>query len=251
MSDSFWPRVAAIVFGIATVLLAIALIASTMRYRKAASEVEAYAAAALKAQGYKPGTYEEPRIKDAPLGTKPIITVEGEVRYPPTSKATGKTGPTQTAPSRGDQAHEPSAGRPPTLTDPGGATAPTVATSPCDLSDLDVTVKCRADVIAGPVHPWGRLVTSGSVKAWGQTRNLPEAPAGRVELQVVPTVVPPAWRLDFLAGASAGSRAGLEGGLAWTGRSRWGSYGLAEWQPASGGDPAAWRVHGGIRLRVK
>jgi len=251
MSDSFWPRVAAIVFGIATVLLSVALVTETMRYRKAASEVEAYAAAALKAQGYKPGTYEEPRIPDAPLGTKPVVTVEGEVRYPPTSGATGKTGPTQTAPNRGDQAHEPSAGRPPTPTDPGNATAPTVATSQCSLADLDVTLHCRADVIGGPTKPWGRLTTSGTIKGWGAVRELPATPAGRVELQVTPTVVPPAWRLDFLGGASAGSRAGLEGGLAWTGRSRWGGYGLAEWQPASGGDPAAWRVHGGIRLRVK
>jgi len=192
--------------------------------------IEQYVASELERQGYVTGEYVAPEVPDTPEGSHPLFHAGGTVRYTPTPGATVIT-PT-----------------PPVLAPIGDSTLGVVTggpASPCSLDDLDVTINCVVDGMAEPSRPWGRLVTSGLIEAWGQKRVLPEETAGRLVLQVAPAAVLPKWRLDFLGGAALGSTSGLEAGLAWTGKSRLGGYTVVEWQPET------WRLHGGVRVRLK
>jgi hypothetical protein len=229
---------------IVMVLLAVALVLMFMQWVIAKKEVlrltrvaERVASVELPKADYRTGEYKVPKpTTGLPEGVKPMVHVAGKVVYAPRPRAADAPPPTTTTP-RGDAVAGPDA-------------SPRTPT-PCSLDDLTVTFGCQADVVTNPARPWARLVASGRLEGYGQVRDLPATPAGRLDLQVAPSALPPKWHLDLLAGASGGQRVGLESGAAWTGASRWGGYGLVEWQPASGGDPSAWRVHAGLRVRLK
>lgn len=206
------------------------LIAANIELRQAEKLVGAYVAGELKLQGYQPGRYKKPTIPDAPPGSKPVAHVAGTVHYAPTSR-----GP------------EPRPSATPALdaAQPNEVNAWPPSIQPCDLTTLDVSVKCVADLMAEPTKPYARLVISGKLVGFGQVRELPPTTAGEISLEVAPAVVPPRWRLDLLAGLAAGERNGMEIGASWGGRRRLGGYALVEYQPPT------WRVHGGIRFRLK
>jgi len=224
--------------GLLVVALALAAMLVVARFRLSASDeiVERYVAGELTRQGYVPGRYTKPTIEDAPPGSKPVAHVDGTVHYPPKS---GSPVLSPTTPPTPEAAHhdETADGAPQTL--------------PCSLDDLDISVRCVADLMAEPTKPWARLVTSGTISGWGQVRELPAAQAGTLTLEVAPTVAPPTWRLDLLAGVAAGSVPGLEIGASWGGRGRAGGYLIGEWQVPTGGDPATWRLHGGVSVKLK
>jgi len=242
-----WKWIALILLAVALALGASLVVA---HFRLAASDkiVEQYVSGELTRQGYVPGRYKKPTIDDAPVGSKPVAHLDGTVHYPPKS-GSPTLSPTITPAPEAAHHDETAAGTPQTL--------------PCSLDDLDISVRCVADLLAETTKPWARLVTSGTISGWGQVRELPTAQAGTLTLEIAPTIVPPTWRLDLLAGLALGSRQGVEFGASWTGRTRLGGYLLAEWQPAttgsipyyegtlSTGEPATWRLHGGVRVRVK
>jgi hypothetical protein len=223
------------------------LIKAGIKQRQADEIIDKYAVAELERQKYVPGTFETPDIPEAPAGTKPILHAAGSVRYAPVS-----------AVPQGVSA--PSPAEPGVLRVPpaGAVEAPP---TPCNLDDLDVTLRCVVDGLATPTKPWVKMMTSGTISGWGQTRDLPPIEAGDIKMQMAPSVVPPRWHLDLLGGVAAGSRFGLEAGAAWSGKSRLGPYALVEWQPATGGSssesyvstgqPSTVRVHAGIRLRIR
>lgn len=163
-----WAAIAAA--GVALLLLAL-LVVAHFQLSSAESIIEDYAIAELPKRGFVIGKWGEPNITDAPVGTKPIARVEGTVVYVPTTGAVADSPP---APQSGPQQF-PS----------------------CDLNSLEVSVKCAADILATPSDPWARLVTSGSIKGYGQVRELPEAVAGRIHLDVAPSaaVKPLLWEL--------------------------------------------------------
>ena len=220
-----------------------------------------YVAKELEAKKFQPSTVETPKIVDLPPAVKPLVHVTGGVTFdkvPSRSETVATRGTPAVVPTTRDQAGREGApaGFPPDSNP---------VTNPCLLDDLTVHVDCTTDVVIAPDGPWTRLLASGWVEGWGTRRELPPTPAGRLESQVAPLAISPKWHLDLLAGASAGDRVGWEIGASWTGKSRWGGYALAEWQPATSsstyspsleamiptGQPATWRLHGGGRLRVK
>lgn len=240
---------------IATVLLLVALVyvlvlAINAKQRADAAEavIDEYALKRLPVIGFKPGDFKPPKIPDAPPGTKPIVVVDGQTHHPP---VVAPPAPNPTTP--------PIVERPISVVD-GGGTPP-----PCSLDDLDITLGCKVDVLTTPTRPWARLLTSAKIEAWGQTRIIEPTPAGEVHLEVSPSVTVPKWHLDALAGVSAGERFGVEAGATWTGKSRLGPYVLIEWQPSTGGTAydsysdtsystgqgPQWRIHAGLRIRVK
>ena len=247
-------KAATVVLLLLVIYLVVLAIQAKQRADAAEDVIARYVDPKLDEEGFVPGDYDKtPDVATVVPGTKPIVHAKGTVRYAPRSIA---------APARLDPPSEP----PQPATDTAWERAPAApATVPCSLDDLDVTIDCTVDALATPTKPWVKLVTSGTIKAWGQTRELPEAAAGNVNFDIVPSVVPPTWHLDFLAGVAAGSRFGVEAGAAWTGRSRLGWYTMVEWQPATGGtaydsytestystaEPATWRVHAGVRVRIK
>lgn len=232
------------------------LIQANSRIKQSEEIIDKYAAAELTRQDYVPGEFKKPDIPKAPAGTTGIVHAEGTVRYLPKSGAPGTIAATlPTGPEDGPPGG--SAGSPQTPDVPRETS--------CSLDDLDVTLRCIVDALATPTRPWAKLTQSATISAWGQTRQLPWMPAGDVELQVAPSVVPPRWHLDLLSGVAAGERFGLEVGATWTGKSRLGPYLMVEWQPAEGGssyssdsysysssgEPSTWRVHAGLRIRLK
>lgn len=232
------------------------LIQANSTIRQSEAMIDAYAQKELKARDYSEGTYETPKVADVIAGTKPILHTEGTVHYLPKSGASGLTA--TPLPTGGPLT--------PDLVATGGSPTPDVPRgNPCSLDDLDVTLRCAVDALATPTRPWAKLTQSATVSAWGQVREFPWMPAGDVKLQVTPAVVPPRWHLDLLSGVAAGERFGIEVGATWTGKSRLGPYLLVEWQPATGGssyssdsysysspgDPSSWRIHAGLRIRIK
>jgi len=242
-----WKIATAVLLVVAFYLLVLA-IQSKKRADAAEKIIEGYVVPELRDKGFDDGVFIGPKISDAPPGTKPILTAKGTVHYPAVVPA-----PVEPAVLEAELVAVPV---PP---------VPAVTIPNCDLNDLDVTINCALDALVTPAKPWARLVTSGTISAWGQTRDLPPTPAGKVNLDVSPSVVAPRWHADILTGVAAGSRFGLELGASWTGKSRLGPYFLVEWQPAtsgtafdsyndslvSTGDPATWRIHAGMRIRIK
>ena len=227
------------------------LIQAGIKAKESDDIIDKYAKAELERQDYVPGKFETPKIPDVLPGTKAIVHATGSVHYAPMSGAPSVVVPLSPGVVAGVRtAPQDQPGSPPT---------------PCSLNDLDVTLRCSLDALATPTRPWGKLMTSGTIKAWGQTRELPETAAGDVHLSVAPSVAVPKWHMDLLGGIAAGSRIGFEVGTSWTGKSRFGPYVLVEWQPSTGGstwnsysdsmvstgEPATWRLHGGIRVRLK
>ena len=241
-----------------SVALGIGFLSAYLHSVESDRALDHYIDSEAKAKGFAGGTFVEPSIPDAPEGSKPLIHAEGTVRYPPRIRA-GGTGPTQRTPSGGEPPTEPAAA--------GPSLSAKTKTPPanCSLDDLDVSVHCSFEAIASPGRPYGRMFVSGQLQGYGQTRELERVPAGDVELQVAPWLNPLTWHLDLLGGMAAGERFGIEVGATWTGRSRLGPYFLAEWQPATSsssyvssseayvqtGDPATWRIHAGMRIRVR
>lgn len=251
---------------IATVLLLVAFIWTLIWAIRAASDlheaeavVEKYAVEKLKEKGFREGTFTRPSITEVPIGTKPISHVTGMVHFAPKSGASSGAGAIDSGSTV--------ASKPVSITEGSSPTPLDVPreTIPCNLDELDVTMRCTVDTLATSSHPWAKLVQSGTIKAWGQTLELPPTAAGEIHLQVTPAVVSPKWHADLLAGVAVGSRYGMELGASWTNKSRLGPYFLVEWQPATGGssydsysesyyssgDPATWRIHAGLRVRLK
>ena len=240
-----------------SVALGFAWLSSYLHSRESDKALDAYIDSEARAKGFGGGKFVEPSIPDAPAGSKPLFHAEGTVRYPPKLRA-GGTGPTQQTPSGGEPQHELAA---------AGPSSSQLKTPQfnCSLDDLDVSIRCSFDAISSPGRPYGRLFVSGQLQWYGQTRELPRVPADDVELQVSPWLNPSTWHLDVLGGVAAGQRFGLELGATWTGRSRLGPYFLVEWQPTTNsssyvssseayvqtGDPATWRIHAGMRIRVR
>jgi hypothetical protein len=238
-----------------SVALGFAAITSMIHRKSSDAALDKYIAADAARKHFKPGTFKAPEIPDAPVGSRPLFTAEGSVTFPATRGASRREpampSSTTTAPSGGSPV------RPPLL-----EPAPEAG---CSLDEVELTVRCRLDGIAAPGAPYGRLTASGRMVGFGLVRDLPPTPAGDLELRVAPWLDPSTWHLDLLGGAAAGERIGFEFGATWTGRSRWGPYVMAEWQPAVSGDliytgetyletgarPATWRVHAGARFRVK
>lgn len=154
-----WAAIAAV--GAALLLLAL-LVVAHFRLSSAEALVEEYAIAELPKRGFGKGKWQEPSIPDAPKGTKPIARVEGTVVYVPVTGVVAV---------------------PPTASPGGPQQFPS-----CDLDSLEVSINCIADVLATPSSPWARLVTSGTIRGQGQTRHLPERVAGRIRLDVAPSV---------------------------------------------------------------
>ena len=241
-----------IVLLLALIFLVFFYVKASMDLASAQELVEKYVADKLKEQGYQEGTYEPPKITDAPIGSKPLLHVTGKVHYAPVPAIV-----------TGVQPLQPSADAPASLVPVAG---PVVQReNPCNLDELDVTIGCTVDAMSQPGRPFARMLASGEITGWGQTRILPEMPSGEIHLEVAPSAKPKTWGLDFLAGAAIGSRNGIELGLSGIGKSRLGWYSLVEYQFPTGGtaydanreatystgSPSTWRLHGGLRIRVK
>jgi len=240
-----------------SVALGFGFLSAYLHSRASDKALDAYIDSEARSKGFGVGRFTEPSIPDAPAGSKPLFHAEGTVRYPPKLRA-GGTGPTHNTPAGGEPTTEPAA---------AGPSSPQLETPPinCSLDDLDVSMHCSFDAISSPGRPYGRLFVSGRLDGYGQTRELERVSAGDVELQVAPWLNPSTWHLDILGGVAAGERFGLEFGATWTGRSRLGPYFLVEWQPTTSsssyvsgseayvqtGDPATWRIHAGMRVRVR
>lgn len=236
-------KILAILALLAMTWLAISWWTTARELGKAGEIIDKYATEELERQGYDDGVFKVPTIPDAPLGTKPILRAEGRVRYPPRTAIVPVPIPVVDAWTTT---------QPVTVADVTipRSTPATIAIPNCNLDDLDITVNCQVDALATPTRPWAKLVTSGTISAWGQVRELPPTPAGDVHLEMTPAVVPPTWRADILTGVAAGERFGVVVGAQWSGKSRVGGFALAEWQPAAG-DTATWRVIAGASVRVK
>lgn len=202
---------------------------TAVRLHYSESLVDSYVASSLVRQGYVPGKYAKPDIPDAPAGSVPVLVAKGSTRYAPIVVPVHQPGILPVIPPAN----------------------PPVSPVSCNLDDLNININCSIEAMGQPTKPFARITTWGEVSGFGQIRKLPPTPAGDVELVMAPSVVPPRWRLDFLGGLVIGwSRPGVEVGLAWTGKSRLGGYVMAEYFVPQGQE-LPWRVHGGIRFRLK
>jgi len=250
------------------VSLAFGFLSAYMHSRESDKALDAYIDADAKRKGFGKGEFEEPKIPDAPVGSKKIFTIEGGVTYAP-KKGASRPDPTtpiasaKLTPEVGTARPDPAPAGIPTKT----ADMAPVLTGQCSLDEVGLDVKCKADGIAAPGAPYGRLTMSGKLYGFGQARDLPEMTAGDVKLSVAKWLDPATWHMQVMGGVAAGERLGLEFGLSGRGRSRFGWYSLVEYQPAVSGDqayssstetystvgaePSTWRVHAGMTISVR
>ncbi len=255
-------KFATIVLIFTSIILAFGLISAHLRAVSANKALDAYIDAEAKKKGFDKGTFETPKIPDAPAGSKKIFRIEGEVTFAPEHGASRPEPSKEALPEQ--HTDELSDARP---IHPETIPTSEIENLGCSLDDVWLRIKCVADGISSPSAPYGRMMAGGTLRGFGQVRDFPLTPAGNVGLQMAPWLNPALWHADFLVGVAGWDRLGYEIGASWTGRSRFGPYVLAEYQPAVSGDEiffpstesfgvigaldSTWRVHVGMRVRLK
>ena len=245
--------------GTAVVIVAAFMVAITLSFnvgRWAGSRgaiTDADAMAWAQAHGYGPAAAAKIEREPAePKGIVPLVAGSGHAPAPVeiAERVEAKEDPSEVAGSL-------------TASCECGKDCECLSTSPLDLTEAAPAWPtadylggyCGFRVVRAGGAPLGKIEWSGYIIGPDGKRVVERGPIPMqdVELQVAPEAVgvEPSWRLDLLGGLSGGERAGVEAGVAWTGRSRLGYYLLGEWQPGSGADPATWRAHGGVRLRIR